>query len=213
MKKGIVTAVVLLVLVAGASADLITTTTNFITGVSIAGVSSENTAGNRGAVNVINGYGLNTTTLEHTATLSGQLWESVSTDKNPDITFNLGDQYHVGLIRVWNYNNVNNGRGLKDVEIWVSPDNNPANLVYAETVTFAQAPGTVGYLGEVITLTDLPVYKNVRLIKLDATSNYGDDWTGGLSEIRFVAIPEPASVGMLGLGVGLIAFVRQMLVR
>jgi len=190
MKKGIVSAVVLLAWVAGASADLITTTTKFITGVSIAGVSSENTAGNRGAVNTINSGGLNSN-LEHSSSLAGHLWEAQSGDPLPDITFNLGDQYHVGLIRVWNHNGgVNTTRGLKDVEIWVSLDNNPANLVFAETVTFAQAPGTGGYLGEVITLTDLPVYKNVRLIKLDATSNHGNT-VGGLSEIRFVQVIKP----------------------
>jgi len=186
MNKWILFRVVFLFCVAGGSADLLTTTTNFISGVSIFNVSSENTAGNRGAVNTINSGGLNSN-LEHSSSLAGHLWESLSGDPLPDITFDLGSQNRVGLIRVWNYNNVNNGRGLKDVEIWVSPDNNPANLVYAETVTFAQAPGTAGYLGEVITLSDLPVYKNVRLIKLAATSNYGNT-IGGLSEIRFTAL-------------------------
>jgi hypothetical protein len=57
---------------AGAAADgPVTTTNDFITGVSIFAVSSQNT--NRAAVNIINGNGLNSTTREHDTGLNNKL--------------------------------------------------------------------------------------------------------------------------------------------
>jgi beta-fructofuranosidase len=193
MKKGIVSAVVLLAWAAAMSADLLTTTTNFITGVSIAGVSSENA--NRLAVNIINGNGLGSPvqTTGHSISLGGHVWETVAPDKHPTITFDLGRSYHLEQLRVWNHNGGpdNSNRGLESVDVYVSPARDPAHFVFAETVTVPKAPGTPGYQGEIVKLSDLPVYQNVRLIKLDAKSNYGGT-ISGLSEIRFIAVPPPA---------------------
>jgi hypothetical protein len=190
---------------------LVTTTNDFVTGVSIFEVSSEAT--DRAAVNIINGNGLNTTTLEHNASLNNVVWNSASPDNFPSITFDLGSQYSLGLLRVWNYNagTNNNIRGIKDVEIWVSPDTNSANFVLAQTLSFAKAPGESAYLGEEIFLSNFAGYADVRLIKLNTLSNYGGT-VSGLSEIRFSTVPEPSVYGLLALaatGLGVHVFRRR----
>jgi len=164
------------------------TTTNFISGVSIFEVSSEKA--DRAAVNIINGHGLNSTTLEHSTKLSDHLWESVG-ESTPSIILDLGAQHPLGLIRVWNYNSPagNQFRGLKDVEIWVSPDTDTANFVLAQTVTFPMASGEESYVGEEISLSDFEGYSAVRLIKLKTISNHGNPYVSGLSEIRFSHAP------------------------
>jgi hypothetical protein len=195
-----------------AAGSLITTTNDFITGVSIFEVSSQNA--DRAAVNIINGNGLNSTTLEHDTGLNSKLWQTLTGDLTPSITFDLGAQYSLGLLRVWNYNSAdpNNRRGLKDVEIWVSSDTNAANLVLAQTLSFAIAPGLTTYLGEEILLSDFAGYADVRLIQLNTLSNHGDTFVSGLSEIRFSTVPEPSVYGLLALaatGLGVHVFRRR----
>jgi len=118
------------------------------------------------------------------------------------ITFDLGDNYNISggffgdeiSIRVWNFNNGGGtSRGVKDVEIWVSPDPYEPNLVQVlnsavdPNFVFPEASGIEGDLGFMVdtaAVTNASVLEDVRLVKFVINSNYGDSYNG-LSEVMF----------------------------
>jgi hypothetical protein len=165
---------------------------SFVKRVSVETVSSEYPQ--RLAQYIVNGYGLNRLTLAHETGLSGKLWQSAGNGNQPlttpVITFNLGRTCSLDAIRVWNYNNSNSGRGLKEVDVFVSPDKNPDNLVFVETVVFPQAPATPDYTGDLIKLSENELYQNARMVRFVTKSNHGDQYSSGLSEVRFIEKPE-----------------------
>lgn len=181
-------------------------------------VSSEFTTGaDRAAVHCIDGSGLDSADPpNHTSNPNGFMWLN-NGDGNfsagasdPDrpgqlahITFNLGGTVAVSSFRVWNYNEFGGGhnfnnRGVKDLTISVSTDGsnftpltNPGTNT--TTWTFAQAPGSSSYTGQLITFT-VPV--TAAYIRFDIKSNFGPDPSDGvdhglvgLSEVRFEACP------------------------
>ena len=128
-------------------------------------------------------------------------------DTNPFVIVDLGAEYSVASFQVWNYNELNgfNTRGVQNVEILSSTTPGSGNDAPAAgtftsqgNFTFAQAPGTAGYVGQVL---GFATPFTARYIKLDINSNWGGDGFG-LSEIQFNTspIPEPASLGLIGLG-------------
>jgi len=199
-----------------------------ITGVSIADVSSEFSAGTagRGAVNTINQDGLSGAGAfgagTHSNTPDGDMWLnrgtfSGGTDTLPaTITFDLGANYDLSEIHVWNYNESQSGataRGAKDVTISVSPDGLPGNLLplAAGSFVFTEASGLTTDAGFDVGLDDTdPLLSNVRLVRFDITSAIVPALDlAGLSEVQFdgVLIPEPTSVVLVGLGlVGIVGF-------
>jgi len=152
-------------------------------------VTASSVGQNRVARNTVNEHGLNPLTGECMA--SGSMaWMSDDKDPLPAISFDLGASYDLALLHLWNYNEggYKESRTIKTAEIYTAADTTP-NWVSRGTFTFAQAPGSNGYLGE-----DIPLMvAGVRMVKIHARSTGGDPFHG-LSKVRF------AAAGLLSFG-------------
>lgn len=194
-----------------------------ITGVTIEDVSSDldtNDGPDRLAAYTIDGSGFNATEGWHTNAANGNMWLTHGTNYETNdplpahITFDLGSNYDLASTTVWNYNEFSDltdltARGAKDVTISVA-DNVAGTFTSLGDFTFDRATGAEDTdFGQNIALSGA---NNVRLIKFDISSNHGGaaDFAG-LSEVRFdgTVIPEPASLGLLALGGGLLCFARR----
>ncbi len=146
----------------------------------------------------------------HDGTPDGGMWLSMGTccggtrDLDPWVQFDLGAEYTISSIHVWNYNEATGGnlteRGVNAVTVQYG-----ITLALGSTVpgitNFAQAPEPVTntYAGEVFNVTPF----NARYIRFDIDSNHnGDNFFYGLSEVQFdgVPVPEPGSLALVALG-------------
>lgn len=194
--------------------------------VTVAAVSSENVLGlDRDASRTVDGSGLSAGAHDDGET--GVAWTTVGnlgpgTDFRPSITFNLGDVVDVESIREWGYNTsfVTGGGipmkriGPKDVDVFTSTDG--VNYTFAETLVFAEAPGTAGYTGHLIPVN----YQDIRYLRLDIKTNHDGavfDGTGtqpggdgrsltGLSEISFGIATPPTPPEVISSGFNGAAF-------
>jgi hypothetical protein len=184
-----------------------------ISGVSINSVSS-GLVGNfdRTAVHMIDGSGFDQGTGFHTNAPDGFMWLSNGVFAAPNdplpafVVFDLGANYNMDSIKVWNYNETRaaalTGRGANSVNISVS-----ASLLGSFTslgdFTFTQATGSeTTDFGQTFNIASLVAADNTRLIRFDINSNHGgDNQFAGLSEVRFngTVVPEPASMGFIAL--------------
>lgn len=179
---------------------------------------------NRSAPNTINLSGLSGAvgpTQTHSTT-DIHLWNSAGgpSDLLPAyISYDLGKNYSfndVGnYIKVWNANETLS-RGAENVQVYVSPDRNPANFVKLNTTganaqtngsgdfTFPQATGA-GYTGFTLDLANLAnasLLSDVRLVRFDILTNRAGDQITGFSEVQFDAtlVSTPALVTKLPTG-------------
>lgn len=129
-------------------------------------------------------------------------WISGTEAFGPDkwISFDLGAAYNVTGFHLWNYNNenINSIRGAKEVAITYSADGTV--WTNSATLDLIKATSGYGYTGDDYSLTPLVA----RYVKFQVNSNYGDtNNLAGIGEVRFIAVPEPAALGLLAAGLGL----------
>jgi len=133
----------------------------------------------------------------------GDMWLDKwnETIANQWITFDLGSAQTVAEFAVWNYNEswAEDDRGTKTLYIWTSPDATGDTWTQQGGLqTFAKAPAhDTRAPGESFVLSSS--WTNVRRVKFDIETNWGDGSHVGLSEGRFYT-PEPATLALLGLG-------------
>ncbi len=135
------------------------------------------------------------------------------------ITVDLEGNYSIDQIHVWNYgeSGVTN-RGMKNVEIYVAPDENEANLVKLITdgtdathnvsgdflLPIADDASWKGVDLGLTGVTNASLLDNVRLVKIINLDNHGSSNRVGLAEIQFgggdpvidLLVPEPASIAI-----------------
>ncbi len=194
----------LLLTATAANAELITGTTIESASVGLNGEMSPE--------NAISGLGLPgdvpALTGSHIQQFNTNWWSGWSGEITEwQLTVDLEDNYELDLIHIWNYREgCCSGRGLKEVEIYVSLDEDEANLVKLVTdgtgmhdnesggFLFPQASTEEEYLGfdlDLSGVTNSSLLTNARLIRLDGGTSLhgGGEVHGGLAEIQFSGIP------------------------
>jgi PEP-CTERM motif len=222
MKKTLLTSMILGSLVGPMHAALISGitlesgTTNPFNPISMGPAKAINGEGLPGGIPALSGA--------HTTTFTNGWWSSLSTEA-PQLTVNLNGAYNVDTIHIWNYNEAGqNARGTKNVEIYVSPDGDIANLVKLVTggtgthdnglgnFLLPQASSLADYVGFDLNLsgvTNASLLNNVSLIQFKPLDSYGGAFPDGvgLAEVQFGAVPEP-SAALLG-GLSLLGLLRR----
>ena len=164
------------------------------------------------AVNTINGLGLSVNSPAGThdnnpdaeTMWHSQVLASPADAANEFITFDLGAPYDLTGAYIWNFNQLsgdNNAtaRGVQGFDLLTSPDNS----TFATAIsggTLAQAGGSNAEPAQFVPFTAAAA----RYVTIDVNSNFDGPFNNvvGLSEVRFqgTAVPEPAALGLLGLG-------------
>ena len=152
----------------------------------IADFSSQLSYYGRYAENVINNSGMSTDPATPTSlhnTVREDMWITTGATTGY-IVFDLGDPQDLLKTHIWNYNETSEGktaRGVKDVEIWVSSDNdyNSASFTLLTTIQALEGGSTVQNFSSTAA--------NVRFVKFNILSNHGFGSYVGLSEVRFSA--------------------------
>lgn len=106
------------------------------------------------------------------------------------ISYDLGYHYTLGIVKIWNYNVLNQtGNGIKDGEIFYSEDGQ--NWLSSGIFQIPEASGQHNYKGwEGIDLNGI----TARFITIMAYSNWGNGNCTGLSEVRFNISEQTTSV-------------------
>ena len=129
------------------------------------------------------------------------------------VTFDLGGAQTDPLNSVILYNHNEFGasltRGVQSVDIWTSTNNGANYSLFQNDLAFAQASidGSNQTLAQTVDFSST-ISPGVTHIQFRDLQNHGDSIIG-FGEVRFTAIPEPASIGLLGFAVGLLLFVRR----
>ena len=160
---------------------------------------ASSTVGGSSVDDIVNGVGLDTFGQDtHHIVWPGTMWlSSGSTPVGEWVEFDLGGLYDLTNVNVWNFNeryptygmlpeNVNHGRGVKDMNILVAG----ADHVFGpfSNVTLNEA-GDGAPIFDIVPL----VAPGVQYVKFDILSNLNSDWVGtlpyepyvGLSEVMF----------------------------
>ena len=175
---------------------------NLIRGIRIKDVSSEYSK-TFVASNVLGGKGL--TGEQHGAISDNIAWlnagakDSYAKGLGAQVTFDLGKNYDVTAIRVWNYNesrrNDLSRRGAKNVEVLIDSGADGNSFRSVGTITLEKATGKDNDRGKTYDLQHAGIaIKDARLIRFNIKTNYGgDNDLIGLSEVQFIKpeLPEP----------------------
>lgn len=108
----------------------------------------------------------------------GNAWTSVGSTK-AEAVFDLGKAVSLTKVYIWNYNEAETDRGMRDLQILVSPDTDltTTNFTGIAAVSLTEGGETAQAFAVVGT--------NVRLVKLKCTRNWGHGFAIGLGEARF----------------------------
>lgn len=199
----------------------VTTDTGYIDPTTLTAYASTTiSSSNRAPSQAVNGAGMDDS-LEtfHVATNNGENvnWMSDAGDTAGWFEVDLGAEYLLGSMKVWNFTSTNRPeREVQSVDVYVSTALTPGSHNYAtdpdwtlvlDDVLFSQIPAGPNSSPELLDFG--PSGVNARWVALDILSNYGDNYTG-LGELRFYAlqVPEPGTVAaalsglLVALGLG-----------
>jgi len=172
-------------------------------------------SGNRGPSQAVNGAGMEDT-LEtyHLASNNGNDYNWMSEANDPDLWFkvDLGQEYQLGSMKVWNFSTSNDlrNRQVQTANLYVSTLASPSNTftnaaewtLVESNALFTKVPTGVNKTSELFDFGASGV--PARWVALDILSNYGDSFTG-LGELRFYPlvqqVPEPTSLALVLSGV------------
>ena len=151
-----------------------------ITGVSVDSFSTQYNT-NVAPLGTINEDGFDSVTYTHNGTFNDFWCSANATVAAQYVTYDLGAEYEIGKIDIWNYNGGSLGRCIKDVNVAISTDGTSFTVV--ESIIVPQGVA----LGE-----EEPVHTfyvnpkaTARYVKIDVQTNYGDPDFVGFAEIKF----------------------------
>ncbi len=181
-----------------------------ITGVSV----TTNMGTSTGNINnIVNGSGLNGAGI-HSVSLPGNSWLSAANQTSGEIIFNLGNQYNLTEIKIWNLiGTLGRNFGVKEVSFQTAqPGAGYSPLTFNLSGINVIPQGPNGFLASSAASASFTV-PNVlaQYIKFNVQNNYAGAGilvanATGLSEVQFfgtpnAAIPTPALLpGLVGLG-------------
>jgi hypothetical protein len=147
------------------------------------------------AVNTINGSGLSSPSNPNATHSSNwtSMWLS-NNEASPTIVFDLGGQFVLQAMRVWNYNQPGlTGRGVQTSDVWISstgvgnPASDPAEWTQlADGLALTQATGSGDYAASEYPLD--PAGQAARFVRMDNIASFDGGSYVGLSEVRFVPL-------------------------
>lgn len=181
-----------------------------ITPVAVTASSTQTHGGVYKADNLINGSGLSGGLHDG---YFGNMWMTEQGMGAPQgqLTFDLGAVYTLDSADIWQFNYGEYSspgvistldRGVKDFRILTSLD----GISYDEAFAGTMERGVYGALA---TAQTFDIGGKARFVQIDILNNYADGtiyttYSSGLSEVRFNAVPEPATWAMMIGGFGLV---------
>ncbi len=158
-----------------------------LSGELITATASSSADPNGGAVNTINGSGLDDNDLHSVE--QPDMWLSSSAGPQPTwVEYEFDRVYKLHEMLVWNHNSFLErvvGFGIKDATVEYSADGADWTTV-GTTHEFARAASAAGYAAN--TIVDLSGVA-AKYVKITANSNWGSLPQYGLSEVRFLYVP------------------------
>ena len=119
---------------------------------------------------------------------------------NAWIQYDLGSLMDVGQAYIWQRSQTDlTSRGVKDFTIDGSVDGTTWNPLTSTSLVLQQAVNGAPVSAESFALTQNSL--GIRYVRINVDSNYGDADYVGLTEVRFVAVPEPGTLALAGLGI------------
>jgi hypothetical protein len=121
--------------------------------------------------------GVGTPDSKH-VTADGEMWTAIGATKG-EVVLDLGQTVSLVKVYIWNYSGTETDRGMKDVQVLVSPDTDMTNATFTGIAVVSLKEG--GASAQVFDVKGT----DVRLVKLKGASNWGHGWAIGLAEVRF----------------------------
>lgn len=137
------------------------------------------------------------------------MWMTDQSVQQASLTFDLGAVHQLTGASIWNYNWGNPNeigstiiRGVRDFTIDLSLD----GIAFTNVLSDRLAMGT----GQPLAAQTFALDGDARYVRINVLNNYGfdrerpQDIASGLSEVRFSAVPEPATWAMMLAGFGMV---------